>query len=133
MTMDGGASYNPRTVEEVFRDFKGRRAGMIKALTTGTLFLRFFFRYITFWRIIKCGFVFRFLLQMLKSFTSSVILVSFCFLNKKIYGGLFGLFSRVLTFWFLGNLRGKRRGRVLDTENFGPFLFTVGYVVILPP
>ncbi|KAF5445217.1 hypothetical protein F2P56_034283, partial [Juglans regia] len=32
--MDGGAAYNPRTVEEVFRDFKGRRAGMIKALTT---------------------------------------------------------------------------------------------------
>lgn len=33
--MDGGAQYNPRTVDEVFRDFKGRRAGMIKALTTG--------------------------------------------------------------------------------------------------
>ncbi|KAL7165719.1 hypothetical protein ACSBR2_036573 [Camellia fascicularis] len=32
--MDGGQQYNPRTVEEVFRDFKGRRAGMIKALTT---------------------------------------------------------------------------------------------------
>ncbi|KAH7840592.1 hypothetical protein Vadar_018951 [Vaccinium darrowii] len=32
--MDGGAQYNPRTVEEVFRDFKGRRAGMIKALTS---------------------------------------------------------------------------------------------------
>ncbi|XP_059642015.1 PHD finger protein ALFIN-LIKE 4-like isoform X2 [Cornus florida] len=31
--MDGGQPYNPRTVEEVFRDFKGRRAGMIKALT----------------------------------------------------------------------------------------------------
>ncbi|XP_057425003.1 PHD finger protein ALFIN-LIKE 4-like [Lotus japonicus] len=31
--MDGGA-YNPRTVEEVFRDFKGRRAALIKALTT---------------------------------------------------------------------------------------------------
>ncbi|KAL2899654.1 PHD finger protein ALFIN-LIKE 5 [Bienertia sinuspersici] len=30
--MDGG-QYNPRTVEEVFRDFKGRRAGLIKALT----------------------------------------------------------------------------------------------------
>ncbi|CAN7025046.1 unnamed protein product [Brassica rapa subsp. trilocularis] len=30
----GGAAYNPRTVEEVFRDFKGRRNGMIKALTT---------------------------------------------------------------------------------------------------
>ncbi|KMT04850.1 hypothetical protein BVRB_7g170200 [Beta vulgaris subsp. vulgaris] len=32
--MDVGAQYNPRTVEEVFRDFKGRRAGLIKALTT---------------------------------------------------------------------------------------------------
>lgn len=32
--MDGSGQYNPRTVEEVFRDFKGRRAGMIKALTT---------------------------------------------------------------------------------------------------
>ncbi|OWM76597.1 PHD finger protein ALFIN-LIKE 4-like [Punica granatum] len=30
----GGGQYNPRTVEEVFRDFKGRRAGLIKALTT---------------------------------------------------------------------------------------------------
>ncbi|KAK6120383.1 hypothetical protein DH2020_045863 [Rehmannia glutinosa] len=32
--MDGGAHNNPRTVEEVFRDFKGRRNGLIKALTT---------------------------------------------------------------------------------------------------
>eukprot|EP01018_Ginkgo_biloba_P005356 Gb_11603 [translate_table: standard] len=33
--MEGGSGpYNPRTVEEVFKDFKGRRAGMIKALTT---------------------------------------------------------------------------------------------------
>ncbi|XP_010519833.1 PREDICTED: PHD finger protein ALFIN-LIKE 4-like [Tarenaya hassleriana] len=32
--MDGSGAYNPRTVEEVFRDFKGRRGGMIKALTT---------------------------------------------------------------------------------------------------
>ncbi|VYS67973.1 unnamed protein product [Arabidopsis thaliana] len=32
--MEAGGAYNPRTVEEVFRDFKGRRAGMIKALTT---------------------------------------------------------------------------------------------------
>ncbi|KAK8950743.1 PHD finger protein ALFIN-LIKE 8 [Platanthera zijinensis] len=30
----GGAAYNPRTPEEVFRDFRGRRAGMVKALTT---------------------------------------------------------------------------------------------------
>lgn len=44
--MDGGGQYNPRTVEEVFRDFKGRRAGMIKALTTGLSFftsIPFFF------------------------------------------------------------------------------------------
>ncbi|OIW11193.1 hypothetical protein TanjilG_28284 [Lupinus angustifolius] len=32
--MDSKTQYNPRTVEEVFRDFKGRRAGLIKALTT---------------------------------------------------------------------------------------------------
>ncbi|KAM0922291.1 hypothetical protein ACQ4PT_006236 [Festuca glaucescens] len=30
--MDAG--YNPRTVEEVFRDYKGRRAGLTRALTT---------------------------------------------------------------------------------------------------
>lgn len=27
---------NPRTVDEVFKDFKGRRSGMLKALTTGS-------------------------------------------------------------------------------------------------
>ncbi|KAJ0745673.1 hypothetical protein HanPI659440_Chr10g0401191 [Helianthus annuus] len=35
--MDGGGRggvYNPRTVEEVYRDFQGRRNGLIKALTT---------------------------------------------------------------------------------------------------
>ncbi|MQL73654.1 hypothetical protein Taro_005994 [Colocasia esculenta] len=32
--MDGSAPYNPRTVEEVYLDFKGRRAGIVKALTT---------------------------------------------------------------------------------------------------
>ncbi|XP_073114413.1 PHD finger protein ALFIN-LIKE 8 isoform X2 [Elaeis guineensis] len=33
--MEGAAgTYNSRTAEEVFRDFRGRRAGMIKALTT---------------------------------------------------------------------------------------------------
>lgn len=40
------AHYNPRTVEEVFRDFKGRRTALIKALTTGfslSLSLTFFF------------------------------------------------------------------------------------------
>jgi hypothetical protein len=30
-----GAPYASRTAEEVFRDFRGRRAGMIKALTHG--------------------------------------------------------------------------------------------------
>ena len=38
--MEGGSGpYSPRTAEEVFKDFRGRRAGMIKALTTGTLSL----------------------------------------------------------------------------------------------
>jgi hypothetical protein len=32
--MDGGGMH--RTPEDVFRDFRARRAGMIKALTTGT-------------------------------------------------------------------------------------------------
>ncbi|OAY36453.1 PHD finger protein ALFIN-LIKE 3 isoform X2 [Manihot esculenta] len=37
--MEGAAAtaagqYNPRTVEEVFKDFKGRRGGLVKALTT---------------------------------------------------------------------------------------------------
>lgn len=36
---DGGPAVNyPKTVDEVFRDFKGRMTGMIKALTTGTSF-----------------------------------------------------------------------------------------------
>ena len=35
-TMEGASmSTNPRTVDEVFKDFKGRRSGMLKALTTG--------------------------------------------------------------------------------------------------
>lgn len=36
MEVVGGetAAYSPRTVEEVFSDFKGRRAALIKALTT---------------------------------------------------------------------------------------------------
>ncbi|KAG6421102.1 hypothetical protein SASPL_117651 [Salvia splendens] len=32
--MDGASVNNPRTVEEVFKDFKGRRNALIKALTT---------------------------------------------------------------------------------------------------
>ncbi|KAK4769375.1 hypothetical protein SAY86_027525 [Trapa natans] len=35
--MEGTPHPVPRTVEEVFSDFKGRRAGLIKALTTGSL------------------------------------------------------------------------------------------------
>lgn len=34
---------NPRTVEEVFKDYKGRRAGMLKALTTGKVALQSLF------------------------------------------------------------------------------------------
>lgn len=35
MDPGAGAHYSARTAEEVFRDFRGRRAGMIKALTNG--------------------------------------------------------------------------------------------------
>lgn len=38
--MEGASmSTNPRTVDEVFKDFRGRRSGMLKALTTGRLSL----------------------------------------------------------------------------------------------
>lgn len=37
--MEGIQQYNPRSVEEVFKDFKGRRAGLVKALTLGTFVL----------------------------------------------------------------------------------------------
>jgi hypothetical protein len=37
MDPGAGAHYSARTAEEVFRDFRGRRAGMIKALTNGML------------------------------------------------------------------------------------------------
>ncbi|KAG6484224.1 hypothetical protein ZIOFF_061019 [Zingiber officinale] len=36
MDGDGGGAYGSHTAEDVFRDFRARRAGMIKALTTGT-------------------------------------------------------------------------------------------------
>lgn len=40
--MEGIPHPIPRTVEEVFSDFKGRRAGLIKALTHGIFFLSLF-------------------------------------------------------------------------------------------
>lgn len=39
--MEGIPHPIPRTVEEVFSDFKGRRAGLIRALTTGSLLFPF--------------------------------------------------------------------------------------------
>lgn len=98
--MDGGAQYNPRTVEEVFRDFKGRRAGLIKALTTGKLLLQiasrfaafscsefpFYFNFIRFLRVLLS------MLQMSKSSTSNVIRVRFyrcflMFLDSRVHCG----------------------------------------------
>lgn len=81
-----GTQYNPRTVEEIFRDFKGRRAGMIKALTSGLFclyhfqflhseflgFLPFFFKLIFYVVVLT---LLNFLFQMLKNSTSSAILV----------------------------------------------------------
>lgn len=75
--MEGIPHPIPRTVEEVFQDFKGRRAGLIKALTTGThssslfcsssssslsssssyvCFYLFFFQVILFFLILHLGF-----------------------------------------------------------------------------
>lgn len=80
--MDAGAPYNPRTVEEVFRDFKGRRAAMIKALTTGFYLSNYFsFFMYHFHSIITCFSRCDFFsspvcfVQMLKSSISSVIQV----------------------------------------------------------
>jgi len=74
--MDGGAAYNPRTVEEVFRDFKGRRAGMIKALTTGLSLSLSLKCFLFFLFLILNSFLLYLLVQMLMTFISSVILVS---------------------------------------------------------
>ena len=74
--MDGGAAYNPRTVEEVFRDFKGRRAGMIKALTTGLALSLSLKCFLYFLFLILNSFLLYLLVQMLMTFISSVILVS---------------------------------------------------------
>jgi hypothetical protein len=46
--MEGIPHPIPRTVEEVFQDFKGRRAGLIKALTNGTLLFSAFFFFFVF-------------------------------------------------------------------------------------
>jgi hypothetical protein len=119
--MDGGASYNPRTVEEVFRDFKGRRAGMIKALTAGTSFCFFYF-FELFFYIKKSDmkflenyliwFHFYGLLQMLKSFTSSVILVRvfylILFFNKRLWRIVLFI-SHVLFCLLSGKFAGKKQ------------------------
>jgi hypothetical protein len=72
----GGGHPVPRTVDEVFSDYKGRRAGLIKALTTGHCLLSsssflFSFAFSPYY-----SFFFFFFLQTFKSFTSSAILVS---------------------------------------------------------
>jgi len=84
--MEGVPHPVPRTVEEVFTDFKGRRSGLIKALTTGTLLSFSPFSIVLFVSlIVTCLYyvytVFFLLLQTLKSFTSSAILVGLGFLQ----------------------------------------------------
>jgi|APAra0007618407_1042631.scaffolds.fasta_scaffold39078_1 hypothetical protein len=76
--MEAGGAYNPRTVEEVFRDFKGRRAGMIKALTTGNnLFFLSSYYYLSFVTGKKLNFEITLLcVQMFRSFSDFVIPVS---------------------------------------------------------
>jgi hypothetical protein len=68
--MEGIPHPIPRTVEEVFQDFKGRRAGLIKALTNGTLLFSAFFFFFFFF---ACFLVFFFfLLQILLIYFSGV-------------------------------------------------------------
>jgi hypothetical protein len=50
--MEGIQHPIPRTVEEVFSDFRGRRAGLIKALSTGQLDLSFSIYSVSFDRIL---------------------------------------------------------------------------------
>lgn len=47
----------PRTVDEVFNDFKGRRAGLIKALTTG-IFVPFYLQLVR-RELTSCLFIFK--------------------------------------------------------------------------
>lgn len=83
--MDGGAPYNPRTVEEVFRDFKGRRAGLIKALTTGDNFSSFSF--------LNCFALFVLLVFLPLNFiTLRVLIISISFLLISLDFYLFCLF-----------------------------------------
>lgn len=93
--MDG--SYNPRTVEEVFRDFKGRRAGLLKALTTGSFSLPLLFFYIQFFNstYVESNIMlispFFFMLQMLKTFLASVTQVK---ISLSLY---------IISFYFSGH------------------------------
>lgn len=84
--MDSRTQYNPRTVEEVFRDFKGRRAGLIKALTTG---------------ICCCNHSFFFLFHFQKKIEISITLFNAVFLVKKCAlsakFSIFDFFSSVFT------------------------------------
>ncbi len=108
--MEGIPHPIPRTVEEVFQDFKGRRSGLIKALTNGTfssssstyIISGFLFNFSNF-------FLFLFgssMLQTLKSFTSSAIPVRyFSFFSLFLRHGFFMNFifsSLIMILQFLG-------------------------------
>ncbi|KAK4395083.1 Polyadenylate-binding protein-interacting protein 4 [Sesamum angolense] len=95
------AGYNPRTVEEVFRDFKGRRAGLIKALTTDVeeFFQQcdpgrvFFFRFRVgnswlfscFLAFLSAGYVFAYQLlwKIAINFIDASILTLYAFISEK--------------------------------------------------
>lgn len=101
--MDG--SYNPRTVEEVFRDFKGRRAGLLKALTTGSFSLPLLFFYIQFFNstYVESNIMlispFFFMLQMLKTFLASVTQVK---ISLSLYIISFYFSGHAYCWWYFG-------------------------------
>lgn len=78
--MEIGAHNSPRTVEEVFKDFKGRRIGLIKALTTGVCLFLFFF-FLSIFRVSILSFLFR----SIGCFELCLALI-LCFLRFRVSG-----------------------------------------------
>lgn len=75
-------SSSPRTVEEIFKDYSGRRAGIVRALTYGTLSPLSLSLESQFVKILPFEF------QMSRTFTDSVIQVIF-----QVFVGISDLLS----------------------------------------
>lgn len=83
-------AYNPRTVEEIFKDFSARRNAVIRALTTGRLPLHLFISFLLFFleQLFFFLLFFLFLAQMLTNFTPTAIPVSNHCFEEIMFVGL---------------------------------------------